>query len=225
MYDPLAKMSLLYVEDERNLAEQMRCLLQNRVRHFAHAADGEEGLRLFKEARPDLVVTDITMPRLDGLTLSRKIHDRSPETPIVVLSAYSDKEKLLGAIDVGIVKYFIKPFDPEDLLETLHQLARRLAKGRNVHIHPQYRYNRLERILFRELTPLALSHRELDFLEALIDAPEHLLDTASIKALLWPGEEVTDDAVRVFLNRLRRKTGKELIRNRSGEGYYLVLEP
>jgi DNA-binding response OmpR family regulator len=94
----------------------------------------------------------------------------------------------------------------------------------NPRILPDYEYDRAGGILYRDNTPIPITGREQAFLEALIDKPGHLLDVPSIKELLWPGEETTDDAVRVFVNRLRRKSGRELIRNRSGEGYYLLLQ-
>jgi DNA-binding response OmpR family regulator len=222
MNDLLGKVRLLYVEDEENLAGLMRGLLEKVFTEFQWASTAEEGLEMFRNNRPDIVLTDITMPGMDGLAMSRIIHEESPDTPIVVLSAYSDKEKLLGAIDVGIVKYFIKPFDPEELLEYLKTLAEKLSNKSTIPIHPYYSYHRLEKTLYRKDLPLSLSQREILFLEALLKKPDHLLDVQSIKRLLWPDRETSDDAVRVFLNRLRNKTGKELIHNRSGEGYYLI---
>jgi DNA-binding response OmpR family regulator len=223
MSKPLKRLRVLYVEDEENLALLMRGLLGEKFGEFRWARDGREGLDLFRHYAPDLVITDITMPGMDGLSMSRAIHEDSPETPIVVLSAYSDKEKLLGAIDVGIVKYFIKPFEPEELLEYLKGLAQKLATKERIAIRPDYTYDRFEKILYHADKPLSLTRRELAFLEALLEEPGHLLDVPAIKGLLWPDRETTDDAVRVFLNRLRAKTGRDLIRNRSGEGYYLLL--
>ena len=224
MGDPLSDLRVLCVEDESRLAELIRRALGFRFRHFELAGNGLEGLEAFRRIRPDLVITDITMPRMDGLSMSRAIHEISPETPIIVLSAYSDKEKLLGAIDAGIVKYFIKPFDPGELLEFLESFVPRINVRPNPRILPDYEYDRAGGILYRGNTPIPITGREQAFLEALLDEPGHLLNVPEIKELLWPGEETTDDAVRVFVNRLRRKSGKELIRNRSGEGYYLLLQ-
>jgi len=223
MPDPLRQLHILYVEDETSLARLMEDALGSRFRRFDRASDGEEGLRSFREYRPDLVITDITMPRMDGLTMSREIHRIAPETPIVVLSAYSDKEKLLGAIDVGIVKYFIKPFDPEELLEYLEELAATLLRRRRVEILPDYLYDYGERLLSRNHIPIPLTQRERNFVEALLERPGNLLDLPAIKRLLWPDDDVGDEAVRVFVNRLRKKTGREFLRNQAREGYYLAL--
>ena len=217
----LKRLKILYVEDEKSLAEMMERAIGRHFSAFRLAADGEEGLELFRSFRPDLVITDITMPGMDGLEMGRQIHAISPETPLIVLSAYSDKEKLLSAIDVGVSKYYIKPFDPEELLEYLEVLATRLAARQQVSIRPDYRYDRYHRRLTRKEEPIPLTDREQRFLETLLEEPGNFLDTAAIKSLLWPGEEPTDDAVRVFINRLRNKAGRELIRNKAGEGYYV----
>jgi DNA-binding response OmpR family regulator len=215
-------MRVLCVEDEVNLAHLIRGALGSRFKEFLLAYNGEEGLDIFRARHPDVVITDITMPGMDGLEMAREIHRINPEIPIIVLSAYSDKEKLLGAIDAGIVKYFIKPFDPEELLGYLESLAEKLAQDRQIYLEPGFLYDRGEGILYRGKDPLYLNEREHRFLDTLLSKPGHILDSAAIKELLWPGERTTDDAVRVFINRFRQKTDRELIRNRSGVGYYIV---
>jgi len=219
----LNRLRVLYVEDEIPLAQMMRQALGDYFALFELAKDGQEGLEMFRRGGHDLVITDITMPVMDGLQMAEAIHADSPDTPIVVLSAYSDKEKLLGAIDAGIMKYFIKPFDPEELLEYLRELAPRLVSRQRVAIDPDFLYDRHARILYRGQSPLSLSRREIRFVEALLDAPGHLLSPEAIKELLWGAEGASDDAVRVFMNRLRNKVGREFVRNRSGEGYYLSV--
>ena len=221
---PLKKLRILYVEDEHSLAEMMQRAVGRYFGDFRIAGNGEEGLKLFEELRPDLVITDITMPGMDGLEMGRRIHEISPETPLIVLSAYSDKEKLLGAIDTGVNKYFIKPFDPVELLEYLESVAPKILAGQKIRLRPDYLYDRSTRSLSRRGRPVPLGSRERFFLEALLEEPGHFLDTPAIKQLLWPEAQPTDDAVRVFIQRLRSKAGKELIRTRPGEGYYLEVE-
>lgn len=222
MSSALKRLRVLCVEDEENLAHLIREAIGSRFKECHLAHDGVQGLDAFHRFRPDLVITDITMPRMNGLEMSREIHSIDPETPIVVLSAYSDKEKLLGAIDVGIIKYFIKPFDPEELLEYLETLAESLVSRQRIPLHPGFLYDQTDGILYRGHEPIHLTPRERLFIDALLEEPGHILDGAAIKSILWPDTPTTDDAVRVFINRLRHKTDRELIRNRSGVGYYLL---
>jgi DNA-binding response OmpR family regulator len=218
----MKRLSVLYVEDEKQLAGLMKNVIGRRFGRFFLAYNGKEGLELFRRYRPDLVITDITMPGMDGLEMGRLIHELSPATPLIILSAYSDKDKLLGAIDVGVTKYFIKPFDPEELLEYLEKLSSQLIPTLRIAIRPDYLYTLHTGQLSKGKEPVSLTRRERKFIRALLDEPDNFLSADSIKELLWDNEHATDDALRVFINRLRKKAGKELIRNRSGEGYYLL---
>jgi len=220
----LKKLTLLYVEDEVNLARLMEEAIAREFGRFLLAHDGEEGLSLFRKSRPDIVVTDITMPGMDGLAMASAIRRLSPETPVVVLSAYSDKEKLLGAIDTGVRKYFIKPFDPEELLEYLKALAETLEAKRKFHLGESFLYDRRERRLYRGGEALKLTTRELKFIEALLDEPGHILDSDTIRKLLWKDRSPSADAVRVFIMRLREKTSKDFIRSESGRGYSIEVQ-
>ncbi|XPV53876.1 MAG: response regulator transcription factor [Halarcobacter ebronensis] len=106
-------------EDEENISKLLKSAISEYFYSYTVAKDGVEGLEKFKKISPDIVITDIMMPNLDGLDMTKQIKQINEDIPIIVLSAFSEKEKLLKAIDVGISKYFIKPFDPEELLEYL----------------------------------------------------------------------------------------------------------
>ena len=219
---PLKRIRLLYVEDEENLARLMRETIGKEFRSFLLAKNGREGLDRFREDRPDVVVTDITMPEMDGLELAESIRTIDPETPVIILSAYSDKEKLLGAIDVGVKKYFIKPFDPEELLEYLEKLAEELREREHYRLGGAFLYDRREGTLYRDEERIPLTRRELLLIDTLLDEPGHLLDSEAIKDLLWNGE-ASDDAVRVFVMRLRAKTSRDFLRRETGRGYALAV--
>ncbi|WP_457605236.1 response regulator transcription factor [Nitratifractor sp.] len=219
--DRLDHLTLLYVEDEERLGRLMEEAIGPCFRRFLLARDGGEGLELFRRQHPDIVVTDITIPGMDGLVMAAFIRRESPETPIVVLSAYSDKEKLLTAIDTGIRKYFIKPFDPDELLEYLRSLSTEAKLGGRIPLWGDFLFDSRARRLYRGRKSVPLTPRELSLLEALLAEPDRTLDRQAIKKLLWPDETRSDDAVRVFIKRLRDKTDKELIHRRAGYGYTL----
>ena len=215
----LKRVTLLYVEDEENLARLMQEAIAHEFDRFLLAHNGKEGLERFRKSRPDIVVTDITMPEMDGLAMAEAIRKLSPETPVIVLSAYSDKEKLLGAIDTGIRKYFIKPFDPEELLDYLKDLSGEIAARERYRLGEDFLYDRREHRLYRREETIPLTNRELKLIDALIDEPGHLLDREAIRKLLWNDLSPSADAVRVFIMRLRDKTAKNFIRSESGRGY------
>lgn len=112
--DKLA-VSVLYVEDEDATRSAIGALLARRVRTLLTSENGRQGLEAFLEYRPDIVVTDIMMPVMDGLTMAREIKARSGNTQIIVTTAHNETGYFLNAIDIGIDQYVLKPVDQERL--------------------------------------------------------------------------------------------------------------
>ncbi len=117
--DVLKSVKLLYVEDDKETREELAMILEPWVGELHVACDGEEGLKLFEDKRPDIVVTDIQMPRVSGLAMSSEIRRLAPEQPIIVVSAYNDVEYLFRAIELGIDNYITKPLSVDRLLDKL----------------------------------------------------------------------------------------------------------
>jgi len=114
--DFLARLTVLLVEDEPDVLEAMAEFLRRRVGCLLLAADGSEGLARFQDKQPDLVVTDILMPIMDGLTMAGHIRERAPAVPILVVTAFGQMDYLMKAINMGIDSYVVKPVQA-DLLE------------------------------------------------------------------------------------------------------------
>ncbi len=122
----LKHLSILYVEDNSSIQEEVVYFLKNRVSKLFIASNGEEGLKLFKEKKPNLIVTDISMPILDGIEMSKKIRFFDKEIPIIVVSAYNDSEYLTDAIDIGIVNFLMKPLNLFKLNEILEKISKNM---------------------------------------------------------------------------------------------------
>jgi DNA-binding NarL/FixJ family response regulator len=88
------------------------------------AADGEAAVSLVEEQRPDVVLCDLTMPVLDGIEATRRIHEAHPETRVVILTAFSERDRILGALDAGAVGYLLKDAPPDELFEAVRAAAR-----------------------------------------------------------------------------------------------------
>ncbi len=218
----LVKLRVLLVEDEATLAKLLKEAIGDYFAEFTIAYDGIEGLEAYRKLKPDIVITDITMPKMDGLQLASAIKSEDPGTPVVILSAYSDKQKLLGAIDVGVVKYFIKPFDPEELLSYLCELAERIKRENRIKLIEPFEYDLQSEQLFKKGVLVHLSKRESRFIAQLLHSPNHYLSNEAIKTALWGEEEVSDDRLRTFIKRVRQKSDRKLIENISGQGYLLA---
>ena len=129
--------AILYVEDEPAAREEILFFLQRKVREVFAAANGSEGLDLFREKRPDLVVTDIRMPVMDGLEMAGRIREIDREVKIIVTSAHGDTAYLMKAIDVGIDVYVMKPVDTGKLLAAIRKCAEVIEYRRAALLHQQ----------------------------------------------------------------------------------------
>ncbi|ATL95406.1 butyrate response regulator transcription factor BumR [Campylobacter jejuni] len=212
---------ILVVEDEVKARESMINILSERFSKVIGAQNGDEGLKKFK---PDLVITDIAMPIMDGLDMAREIKEISDDVPIVVLSAYSEKERLLRSIDIGIDKYLIKPVDIEELFKVLDYLiGEKIEANMLVKISEEYQFNKTKRTLIYSGEEIVLTKKELAFISLLLKQPGALVLHEDIKKNVWIGEHVSDTAVRTFIKRVRDKVGEDFIKNVPSLGYKINI--
>ncbi len=217
----LKKLKVLLVEDEEKLASLLKNAIGDSFYSFSVANDGEEGLKKFLQIKPDIVITDIMMPKMTGLEMAEAIRKIDSKVPIIILSAYSEPDKFLNAIDIGVVKYFIKPFDPDELLDYIGSIEDKF-ESKLVLLKDDFSFNLNTNALYKSNRYVALSKKESKFIELLLHSDAYLLDDKTIKSALWENEEVSDERLRTFIRRLRVKTSKELVLNIKGLGYQIA---
>ena len=216
----LSGLTVLFVEDEKELRSALESAIGDEFAKFVVARDGEDGLKKFKKYKPDIVITDILMPICDGLEMAKEIKKISKETPVVVLSAFSEKDRLLKAIDVGIDKYLIKPIDPDQLMSTLNIVAdEMLSLDELVELRNGYQFDKIRKVLVKNGETISLTKKELLFISILVKNLGVFVLHEEIKKYVWTNKNVTDAAIRTFIKRVREKTGKEFIKNVPGLGY------
>lgn len=213
-------LSLLIVEDEKNIAHLMGDILAPLFYEIHYAQDGLSGLNKFKKLRPDIVICDVLMPLKDGLSLAKSIKDLSPNTPIIVISAHSDKEKLLKAIDVNVNKYLIKPVIPEELIASVKSLVSNMSKVTKMGDYSiDYMKSTFKTLEFE----VELTKKELALLKALSEPIGKVVSLDEIKEICWGKSDVKDGSVRTFIKRFRDKLGVNIIKNITSTGYKIVL--
>lgn len=112
---------LLYVEDEAIIREQLERLLKRVVKDVITAKNGEEGLNAFKNESPDMIVTDINMPQMTGLEMSKEIRKLDKDIPIVITTAHTELEFLLEAIEINVSNFLLKPVDTGNLIKVIER--------------------------------------------------------------------------------------------------------
>ena len=138
--------SVLYVEDEDPTREAVHQLLQERFREVFVARNGVEGLEQFRKKNPDLLVTDIMMPVMDGLKMVRKIRERNKDVPIIVTTAYSETSYMIDAIDASVDQFVIKPLELNKLFASMEKCAELIESRKAAKRHEEEREKLIEEL-------------------------------------------------------------------------------
>ncbi len=122
----LANLSLLYIEDDPETRTELTRFLKRRLGKVSTAENGIEGLQKLDREPIDIVVTDLKMPLMDGMQMVKEIRNKGLETPVIITSALSDSGGILEAMDLGVIKYVVKPMDPEELIKVITTIGAKL---------------------------------------------------------------------------------------------------
>lgn len=188
----LKDITVLYVEDEIDLRNLTSSVLKSFTKKQLIASNGKEGYELFLkyEMEIDLIITDINMPLLDGLEMIKKIKETNTKIPIIVTSAFSNKEYLLEAINIGVDKYVLKPIDISNLIQAM---AQSLNYYELKNLYTDYLTSLSNK---NSLTKLLINNKEEKVL-ALIDIDDFL----AVNDLF--GEEIGDKILKIFASKIR----------------------
>jgi CheY-like chemotaxis protein len=160
--------SILYAEDNDALRKQASTLLKKFFADVDTASDGAEALRLFKEHHYKIVLSDIKMPKLSGIELSRTIKAICPDTKIIIMSAFDDKEHLLDGIEIGIFRFLKKPVTIVDLAKVLLEAIEAIHQEENTkifyaHLKNIFNYQNALTLLYKEQHPILANEPLLEF--------------------------------------------------------------
>lgn len=220
MSEILRGLSILVVDDEPGTLNLMSEVLKGEFDSVITAKNGDEGVKKFKKYAPDVVVADVAMPIMGGLDMASHIKNLDRKTPVVILSAHSEKEMLLQAIDINVDKYIIKPVDMDDMIGCLKKLAeQKIAVFDTVSLGDGLEFDRTHKTLLKNGEFIALSKRELAFVSLLVANMGRAVDMLNIKRNVWQNENVNETAVRTFIKRIRDKAGVNFIKNVPTVGY------
>lgn len=216
----LNNLTVLIVENDSDGKKIVQEVMRDKFEKVITAQNGDEGLKKFKKYNPSMVITDVSMPIMNGLDMAKYIKEISKDTPIIVFSANSEKETLLKAIDVGVDKYVLRPIDLDNFLVILEDVAKNKIETANIiQVASGYSFNKIKRVLIRDGVEISLTKKELAFISLLIKRLGTLVLHDEIKSVVWVGESVTEAAIRTFVKRVRDKVGSSFIKNVPGLGY------
>ena len=212
-------LSILCVEDEKGVREPIVNTLKYYFGNVYEASDGQEGLNVYQENRPDIILCDIQMPVMDGLEMIRQIRKEDSTTPIVLLTAYNNEEYLMELINLHVQHFILKPINSKNLEEGIANAL----KGRHTGSVKLTKNSFLDidnSCLHVEDKEIALSLREVKFLALLCE--NRLISYDEIEVELWSEKVMSLDALKSFVRDLRKKLPYEMIENIPQVGYKLL---
>ncbi len=214
-------MRLLLVEDDTMIGEAVLDLL--RAEHYAvdWVRDGEMATTAAKSLDYDLILLDLGLPRRDGLEVLRELRGRKDRVPVLIATARDSVQQRVQGLDAGADDYILKPYDMDELLARIRALLRR-ASGRAepVYEHMGVSINTATREVSANGQPVVLSAREWAVLEPLIARPGLVLSREQLEEKLYGWkDDVSSNAVEVYIHGVRKKLGAGLIVNVRGVGY------
>ena len=212
-------LKVLFVEDEESIRISLKETIGDEFEKFSIAKDGKEGLEKFSNNQYDLVISDISMPNMSGLEMVSQIKKISKNIPIILLTAYSEKEKLLQAIDVGVTKYLIKPVDPEELIKTISEIIEKERFENIIKLKKPYLFDLNKNILYNGTKIIKLTKKELQFVTLLLNSKEEITQKEYIKETIWNDKNTDDTLLRTLVRRIRAKTDKDFVENFPALGY------
>lgn len=214
LFNRLNDYTLLFVENEIGIRENFSEYFNLIFKKVYVACDGIEALELYKKEKPDLIITDIKMPNMDGIELVKKIRENDTKTHIAIISAHTDVEFLLSSIPLGLIEYVIKPLNEQKLKDVFKKF---LQLQQNI-----YKYIKEQNEIHFNNQIFQLTHKENIFLEKLIYG-NRVIGYDEIEQDIWEEKEMSQNALRVFIKKLRTKLPEGFIQNVTNQGYKLGI--
>ncbi len=229
------EINVLLVEDEQTLAMIIKDTLEGQGFNICISNNGEEGLQLFHQQKPDVLVADVMMPCMDGFEMVRRIRSTDKSTPILFLTARSAINDVVAGFELGANDYLKKPFGMQELMIRIKALVGRAyvsEKSEEEHTNESYEIGRylfhpISQQLFYLDKCLQLSYRESEILRRLCRQRNQVVDMRKLLIDLWGDDSFFNQrSLHVFITKLRKKLSQEpevRIINVRGVGYKLLL--
>lgn len=222
-------LNVLYVEDSFTIQQQTMKMLSSFFKNIELANNGKIALEVFEKYDFDLIITDIKMPLLDGISFIETIRNSDKKIPIIVLSAHDDKDYFLKSINAGIDGYILKPYTLEQIIQTLSNIVEKYdftVKIKNtIKLKNEFIWNKDTKQLSKDNKTIKLSRLEQKIFDFFISSPQSASKSYSeIEYYMFDNCEDNTKKLRNLINRLRLKLNYDLFETVYSYGYTLKYE-
>ena len=233
LFNETKNLSVLFAEDYEPLRLEMGEILEELFKRVVVTSNGQEALEIYQEASKetkgfDLVISDIQMPVMDGVALSKNIREANEKQPIMILSAHSDSDYLVQLINIGISKFLSKPINHDDFFSILYDESKKIngqiselpTESMLIEIGEGYTWDREKLILKHEDIPVELTKHELLLLKFFIYKKNYICTSFEIIENFYTNNiDLSEKNVRNLIFKLRKKVPSKCISSVYGLGY------
>jgi DNA-binding response OmpR family regulator len=227
----MKNLTLLYIEDDVEALEDVVFLLKRTFSTIYTACDGEEGLEVFKKNSIDIVLSDINIPKGNGLQLATKIRELDENIPIIFLTAHCETPKLLSAINLQAISYIIKPFNIEELKNSIIKAIKIVNKDKKssnkILLNNNFYWDESIPELYYKEEIIYLTKNEILLVQSLFQHRNRFLTAEELGEIIFIDKKVETNSIVQMLSRFKNKTVKKInndcffIENIYGRGYVI----
>ena len=222
------KFSIVYAEDDDFIREKYAKFLNLYFLNVYEAVNGQEALELYTKHKPHVILLDINMPLVNGLEVAKLIRENDKLIQIIILSAYSDKEKLLEAIELSLIKYLIKPIQSIELEDIIVKCIESINETINTQtlllLDGGFVWNKTEKSLSKDNKIIKLTKKELLLLKLFCSNPNLIFSNTDIMNYVWAEDiesEFNANRLRIVFSKLKTKLSFSLFDSIYNVGYRL----
>lgn len=221
-------MKLLFVEDDDIIRNSFWDYLNTLFDDIYEASDGKIAFELYQVIKPDIILLDINLPSIDGISLAKKIREFDRKTIIIILSAREDKETLLEATTLGLTKYLLKPIQrkefKETLLEAISKVKDKEYNNKTIKLVGDFIWNQEEELLSHNGINIQLTKMEISLLNNFCLKGKNVVSYEDMYLQLYDDFDYNENKLKMVIKRFRLKTHQDIILNVYGLGYKFNIE-
>jgi len=220
--EQLKNYTVLCVEDENGIRKRLVNTLNYYFKEVYEASDGEEGFDLYYDKKPTVIISDIEMPKKNGIEMVEEIRKNDLTTIIIMLTAYSSEDYLFNLINLNINHYILKPVISKTLFQGIIKAFGDKLHNNIIFTDDLY-FDLQQRELFYQQEIVVLRKRDKDFLLLMHENKNRVLTYTLIEEYIWKDKTMSMSALKTFIKELRQRLPIDLIDNITQEGYKLKL--